>query len=201
MRTLFGARPRALIITIATACAAAAVLVPAQAAPPASSRAQTAVSTAAAQAPGELTSRVRGTFAGGVVRGTFQPKRFVVRNGDAYGVGILRATLRQTDGDVIGTVTRQITVPVRNATNPAGTARAMATCDILHLVLGPLDLDLLGLQVHLNRVVLDIVAATGAGNLLGNLLCAVTGLLDNTGLLGQLRLSNLLNRILSILRL
>ena len=67
-------------------------------------------------------------------------------------------------------------------------------------MLGPLNLNLLGLRVHLNRVVLDIVAATGAGNLLGNLLCAVTGLLDNTGLLGQLRLANVLNRILSVLR-
>ena len=52
----------------------------------------------------------------------------------------------------------------------------------------PLDLDLLGLQVHLDRVVLDIVAQTGAGNLLGNLLCAVTGLLDGglNGVLGRL---------------
>ena len=53
-----------------------------------------------------------------------------------------------------------------------------ATCDILHLNLGPLDLDLLGLVIHLDEVVLDIVAESGAGNLLGNLLCAVAGLLD-----------------------
>ena len=54
-------------------------------------------------------------------------------------------------------------------------ARALrgASCDILNLVLGPLDLDLLGLQVHLDRVVLNIIGATGTGNLLGNLLCAV----------------------------
>ena len=38
-------------------------------------------------------------------------------------------------------------------------------CDILNLVLGPLDLDLLGLEVHLNRVILNIVAVSGAGNL------------------------------------
>jgi hypothetical protein len=43
------------------------------------------------------------------------------------------------------------------------------------LVLGPLSLDLLGLQVDLNQVVLDIVAVTGAGNRLGNLVCAVVG--------------------------
>lgn len=55
------------------------------------------------------------------------------------------------------------------------------TCDVLALVLGPLHLDLLGLVVDLNTVVLDITAQAGAGNLLGNLLCAVVGLLDGTG--------------------
>ena len=49
--------------------------------------------------------------------------------------------------------------------------------------------------------VIDIVAVTGAGNLLGNLLCAVTGLLDGglSGLLG--RLTTLLNQILAQLGL
>jgi len=123
----------------------------------------------------------------------------VVQRGVTYAVGVIRVTLHRANGDLVGTTHRQITAPLRNATNPSRVA-ARATCDVLHLVLGPLNLDLLGLQVHLNRVVLDIVAQTGAGNLLGNLLCAVTGLLDSTGLLSSLRLSNLLNRILSILR-
>jgi hypothetical protein len=51
-------------------------------------------------------------------------------------------------------------------------------CDILFLNLGPLHLDLLGLTVDLSEVTLDINAVPGAGNLLGNLLCALTGLLD-----------------------
>ena len=76
----------------------------------------------------------------------------------------------------------------------------------MDLVLAPLDLNLLGLKVHLDRVVLNIVAESGAGNLLGNLLCAVTGLLDG-GLLGGLlggqlgQVTTLLNRILGLLRL
>ena len=93
---------------------------------------------------------------------------------------------------------------VKSINGEPATARAAGrtgpTCDILNLVLGPLDLDLLGLQVHLDRVVLDIVAVSGAGNLLGNLLCAVAGLLDG-GLSGQLgRLVRLLDRILDVLR-
>ena len=55
-------------------------------------------------------------------------------------------------------------------------------------------LDVLGMQVDLRRIVLDITAQAGAGNLLGNLLCAVAGLLDDpTGL------AKLLNQILAIL--
>jgi hypothetical protein len=65
-------------------------------------------------------------------------------------------------------------------------------------VLGPLDLSLLGLAVHLDRVVLDITANSGPGNLLGNLLCAVAGLLDSPGLLTQV--TQILDAILALLR-
>ncbi len=88
-----------------------------------------------------------------------------------------------------------LVMPSNNAS--ANEVSALATCDILNLVLGPLDLNLLGLEVHLNQVILDIVGVTGAGNLLGNLLCAVTGLLDGGGPLGQI--VTLLNSILAIL--
>lgn len=70
-------------------------------------------------------------------------------------------------------------------------------CPILHLELGPLDLDLLGLVVHLDRVVLDVTAQPGPGNLLGNLLCAVAGLLDGVDLSGVL--GDLLQRLLDAL--
>ena len=68
------------------------------------------------------------------------------------------------------------------------------TCQILHLDLGPLNLDILGLQVNLNQIILDITAQAGAGNLLGNLLCAVTNLLNNPN-----GLARLLNSILDLL--
>lgn len=70
------------------------------------------------------------------------------------------------------------------------------TCPILNLTLGPLDLNLLGLMVHLNQVVLNVTAQGGQGNLLGNLLCAVANLLNgpNHG-----ALTNTLNQIVNIL--
>ena len=59
--------------------------------------------------------------------------------------------------------------------------------DFRQLTLGPLDLNLLGLMVHLDQVVLDITAQSGAGNLLGNLLCSVANLLNGGGTLRRSR--------------
>lgn len=75
------------------------------------------------------------------------------------------------------------------------------TCPILHLELGPLDLNLLGLRVQLDQVVLDITAIPGPGNLLGNLLCAIAGLLDGVdlgGILGDL-LQSLIDALIRLL--
>jgi hypothetical protein len=148
---------------------------------------------------GKAKSRVKGTFGKrGVVTGTFTPRKFVVRDGKLLAVGRLEATLTKGNGDVLGTTTERVKLPVRLAEGlPVGARQA--GCDILNLVLGPLDLNLLGLEVHLNRVVLNIIATPGPGNLLGNLLCAVAGLLDGSGFLTQI--SQILNSILAILRL
>jgi hypothetical protein len=77
------------------------------------------------------------------------------------------------------------------------------SCDIVSLVLGPLHLDVLGLVIDLNRVVLTIVGQTGPGNLLGNLLCALTGILDGGLVLTRFLavLTNLLQAINALLRL
>lgn len=69
------------------------------------------------------------------------------------------------------------------------------SCSVLTLNLGPLHLDVLGLVVDLDPVNLNATAVPGAGNLLGNLLCSVAGLLDNGGPVQGI--SALLNRILT----
>jgi len=75
------------------------------------------------------------------------------------------------------------------------------SCPILSLTLGPLDLNLLGLMVHLNQVVLNITAQPGNGNLLGNLLCSVANLLNSGGAIQTTlsQLAGLLNQILAAL--
>lgn len=93
------------------------------------------------------------------------------------------------------TLTGAVIPVTQTVTTTVATATTAGSCDILNLVLGPLHLDVLGLVVDLNQVVLDITAQSGAGNLLGNLLCAVAGLLDGNGITG---LANLLNRLLGL---
>src|SRR4051812_27390679 len=103
--------------------------------------------------------------------------------------GVLNAV-----GTVTGTVAgAPVTVPFQ-----APLQATAGSCPVLDLTLGPLHLDLLGLVVDLNQVHLTIVAQPGPGNLLGNLLCAVTHLLDNTGAGGN-AVQNLINLINGIL--
>jgi hypothetical protein len=64
----------------------------------------------------------------------------------------------------------------------------------------PLDLNLLGLTIHLRQVVLNITAVPGAGNVLGNLLCAVANWRRGRSLTGILdQLVGDLNAILAAL--
>jgi hypothetical protein len=197
-------RTKLLVASAIATVGISAVAVPASLAGPSSGARTTATSASVPgvgqSKAGTLTSAVHGTFTGGTVQGTFKPLRSFVYKGQTYVQGNLAATLVKTDGTVLGHATRHdVALPVKAP--GAGTAQPAATCPILHLVLGPLTLNLLGLNIHLNRVVLNITAVSGPGNLLGNLLCLVAHLLDNTGAtLGQLlNLSNLLNQIIGIL--
>jgi len=115
---------------------------------------------------------------------------------------MMRSAVTTTTKGARGSVphTKTMNLEVKDVTTAATPGVSAASCDILNLVLGPLDLNLLGLEIHLDTVELDIIAVPGAGNLLGNLLCAVAGLLDGGGLGGLLgQLSTLLNQILGIL--
>ena len=155
-------------------------------------------------AKGRMRSKIVGTTANGRnVTGTFIPLKFKAKDGKVRARGLVNGVVHNEDGSTSTfSVIRSIRLKNVNGV-PAGSARygGSDSCDLLRLVLGPLDLDLLGLEVHLNRVVLTVVATPGPGNLLGNLLCDVAGLLDD-GLGGQLgELSRLLNRILALLRL
>jgi len=84
--------------------------------------------------------------------------------------------------------------PANAATGGAAVTAAGST-QILNLSLGPVDLNLLGLMVHLDNcnngpITVAITAQSGPGNLLGNLLGGLSHLLDSSA-----NLTALLNKI------
>jgi len=124
----------------------------------------------------------------GTFTGTFNLTRFVIQNGQLAAVGTLTGTVTNSAGQTVGAIVRNLTLSLITIN---------ATCDILHLELGPIDLNLLGLVVHVDKIVIDIDAQSGPGNLLGNLLCAIANLLNTNGPLSTL--VSLLNQLLGSL--
>jgi len=201
------ARPVAAVVAL-TLTMVAALLIGSQATTSAVGGHTADRGTVAKNVNGTLKSKLVGESSdGSKVTGSFTPLRFVQKDGKQQVKGLVEGVVTHADGTKeTFAALRTLKVKSINGKSLSGlsarSAQGAAACDVLHLVLGPLDLDLLGLQVHLDKVVLDIVAATGAGNLLGNLLCAITGLLDGgplAGLLGQL--NDLLGQILDALNL
>ena len=153
------------------------------------------VASAAPHTASATTVPITGTLQDGTgaVNGTFDVTQFANQGGTLVAIGTFTGTITDAAGNVTSG-TQQLTLPV-------DTSQSAGSCQILDLVLGPLDLDLLGLQVHLDQVHLTITAQQGPGNLLGNLLCAVANLLNGpTGLNAILtQIANLLNQILAAL--
>jgi hypothetical protein len=74
---------------------------------------------------------------------------------------------------LVGTTPFQTPITLTPGATPTG-----ASCPILNLSLGPINLDLLGLNVDTSPICLDITAVPGSGALLGNLLCSIANLLN-----------------------
>jgi hypothetical protein len=164
------------------------------------------------RAVGALALPVSGSVVGGgVFDGTLTINRFARENGQLVAIGFVRGTITNAAGAVLQTGMRTVTLPVTVSSGVANSASwavepglvpaawgggnggrwmTVQSCGILHLELGPLELNLLGLTVNLNRVVLDIGGAPG---LLGQLICQLLGILGTGEILG------LLNAILALL--
>ena len=75
----------------------------------------------------------------------------------------------------------QMAVPLYQTSSGSGSALTTSPaqspttiCSVLDLTLGPLDLNLLGLMVHLDTVHL-VITADSTGGVLGSLLCSLSG--------------------------
>lgn len=145
----------------------------------------TATQAKAATTTQSLTTAINNFVPGvGGFVGTLTVTGFQVVNNVLTATANLAGNVLNGAGGIVGPVAQAINIPIG----------VSGSCTILTLTLGPLDLNLLGLMIHLNQVVLNITAVSGAGNLLGNLLCAVANLLNSGG-----PLSNLLNQLSSLL--
>ena len=133
------------------------------------------------------------------VSGTFTVAQFVATGDPSHPIGAL-GTLVLTTADGRKAVT-EATMPVTLASGAAasGVTAQLLTCEILELTLGPLDLNLLGLEIHLDTVHLTI-EANPTGGLLGQLLCAIANLLSLGDILAVLDdLLDFLNQLLDVL--
>ena len=158
---------RLVFAVLVAAVATSLVALPgAIAAPPAQAAAPT---VAGVNVPINFTNALGG-FAG-----NYNITSFALQNGQLVAIGTLTGTLTNAAGG------RRRHVTTCRSRFPCIGRQATARARSSIWSLGPLDLNLLGLVVHLNTVHLNITAVPGPGNLLGNLLCAVAGLLDNTG--------------------
>src|SRR3954452_20288202 len=154
------------------------------------------------RARGNLPVPVTGTavWAGttGTFQGTFNVQRFVAENNKLVAVGTLIGTAAGKQVTITG-VRAPVTATTMTETAALtgasqGFQPVQAACPILNLAIGPIHLNLLGLVVDTNAIQVNIVAQPGPGNLLGNLLCAVAGLLDPGPPLG-----GLLNQLVALL--
>jgi hypothetical protein len=98
-----------------------------------------------------------------------------------------RMLTARTKGSTIIRASATVYAPDRTASGGAGTGYSaqggatpnapqgpmqVAECDVLHLILGPIHLDLLGLIVDINKVVLDLKGIPGT--LLGDIFCQLS---------------------------
>lgn len=130
--------------------------------------------------------------------GTYAIERFVASGGKLYSVGDVKGKVgnRKVSKENV-----RLPAAVANASAPAKASQvpplplpplpAGNACAILALDLGPINLNLLGLVVRTNQIQLRIDAVQGPGNLLGNLLCGITGILNPSGALANTPLGQL----------
>jgi hypothetical protein len=120
-------------------------------------------------------------------QGTLDITEFVVQDGQLVALGTVTGELVNRAGRTVATITNQpVSLPV-NVTQ-------QGECEVLFLQLGPLELRLLGLNVNIDQITIEITADP-AGGLLGQLLCALAGG-PNGGLIDLQLVADLLNDLL-----
>jgi hypothetical protein len=129
-------------------------------------------------------------------KGTLDIDRFEVQDDAIVAIGTITGKVTGK-GNGNKPVSEEVVLPVELGTPTAaeaGGVQAQAVCDILDLVLGPIDLTLLGLRLQVNQIHIQLTGDS-TGGLLGSLLCP---LLDPLGPLDAI--VDALNQILALLQ-
>ncbi len=112
--------------------------------------------------------------AAGKVAVTFKIQRFVKTRHSLTALGTVLATFTPADGSAATTVSQPFRAQVTTAARLFSGASSQRICNVLNLTLDKLSLNLLGLHVDLDKVVLNITA-NSRGGVLGSLFCALAG--------------------------
>jgi len=132
--------------------------------------------------------------ADGTFTGTFSINRFEVRNNAIVAVGVVRGSIAGAGSVLVGEVAAPVTVAAASApaaASKAAVAQQAATCGVLHLDIGALNLNVLGVMVATQPISIDLSGDPAAP--LGNLVCTIESTLNNVvGLVG------LLNQLLGV---
>ena len=153
-----------------------------------------AAGTASAQEATPFTKQVAVTGTKGF-KGTYTIKRFEKAGNKVVAVGTISGKLKGKKVTKKGVrIPAALSKPAEASQAPNPTPGA---CQVLDLVLQPIDLNLLGLRVATSRIEVLVEAIPGAGALLGNLLCGITGILDPQGQSAS-TLASALNAILAL---
>jgi hypothetical protein len=133
--------------------------------------------------------------AAGSFTGTFSINRFEVRDNGVVAVGIVRGSLAGTGSVVLGEVAAPVTVGAASARAPASNAPVapqQATCQVLHLDIGAVNLNVQGLIVTTQPISIDLSGDSAAP--LGHLVCTIQSTLNSV-----VGLVDLLNQLLGVL--
>jgi hypothetical protein len=127
--------------------------------------------------------------------GKYTISRFISKGSKTYAVGTLTGRLA---GKKVTKHGVRMPVALTQAAQSAQLPPIPGACAILNLSIQPINLNLLGLSVRTSQIDLRIDAIPGAGNLLGNLLCGITNIL-NPGAANPSQLAAILNALLALL--
>jgi hypothetical protein len=163
--------------------------------------------------PKALVLPLTGVGTGGVTfNGTVAVQRFVQRDGEVFAIGAVSGSLSGPAGPIGTSVYLPVAFPVHvgdgltaraehGLIHPASLssldhgARVIlaqaSTCGVLHLALGAVNLNLLGVVVATTPVTIDINGDTGGP--LGNLVCTILATVNNV-----VGLVKLLNSLLGV---